>query len=773
MLITNKEFEKLNNKVLLIPGVFKNYFLNLKDTYYNINIKLITHEEIINTIYYSYNDLLILEIMLKYKYSLKYSIKLVDIISKINDTNKLKLIPRRDWFDYYDEIFSYFVKNKDIYFQNLSAEDIVLFNPFNDNEIEKCLTFYKKEVTNHFEIKYEENDLSYYYFEDIESELQYVFNDIYKKLNSGVDINNILIYCNNSLYYYYLERYSKIYNLQLEGINPKRLSDFSLTKLFLSLLKEKEINEVFNLLDSSIKSDEDRTILNQIKVALSILDNLEHFNIKEHLWIINEILDNTEYKRPKYINVINVINKYQIIDENKYLYILSFDNKHFPKKPENNGILNDEELSLLDIINDHEKYLINYNKLQYFLKFNKNITITFSRTHSGTIFFPSLLIKRGIENNLINEFFIPKEVELIYSQNHSKSNIDNTIDAFYHSIFQNQIFEKYSHKFSHFVINKEDVRKYSYTKIEPFFECNFKYYMKYILKISDYEETLDIILGRIFHEILSNINLTNVNNIEEVANTIFEKYHSEILNTGGNRALTLSKSAFELFLLFLNKYKEIIKGTNIASISNERELVYKFDEIELSGQYDLLITTKSKKIIIIDFKTGTIKFNVDDINTGLNLQLPIYLFLLLNNGYKKEDILGTFLWGVLPKKAYQKDEFFEKEFNSETKLDGIFTLDEGEMFNTIDKEFIKVGKQNKKQFDEQLILTNFVKSLNEITEELIKEADGKIVNNDLKINPKSSDVCTYCPYYLACYKKYADYQEKEIEEEEEKDDQAN
>jgi len=59
----------------------------------------------------------------------------------------------------------------------------------------------------------------------------------------------------------------------------------------------------------------------------------------------------------------------------------------------------------------------------------------------------------------------------------------------------------------------------SYSSIDRFFHCQFRYYLQDVLKISKYEETLSTIIGNVFHAVLARCFQENFD---------FEKvYHAE------------------------------------------------------------------------------------------------------------------------------------------------------------------------------------------------------------------------------------------------------
>ena len=142
----------------------------------------------------------------------------------------------------------------------------------------------------------------------------------------------------------------------------------------------------------------------------------------------------------------------------------------------------------------------------------------------------------------------------------------NTINSELPILNSNYTLEKYNNKFTG--ININSLYKYlnnklnlSYTSLNNYYKCSFRYYIENILKLNVYEETFMQIVGDIFHEVLQNIFNTSKS---------FDDLYIEVVNK-----YEYNYSKKELF--FLDKLKKellfiidtINNHNNFTNLDNE------------------------------------------------------------------------------------------------------------------------------------------------------------------------------------------------------------
>ena len=298
-----------------------------------------------------------------------------------------------------------------------------------------------------------------------------------------------------------------------------------------------------------------------------------------------------------------------------------------------------------------------------------------------------------------------------------------------------------------------------------FYNYQLKYYLNNILKLKDTKNNFNLFIGNIFHYILSKIYNEDFD-FEKEYSTFIE---NEVISSKDSILLIKIKEILRNATLNIkNQYKYM----NLKEIYTEESIQVELDDAIFNGKIDKIMIGEYKEekyAIVVDYKTGNNDFNggIENIKNGLNLQLPIYLYLLKNSEHFKDKKIAGF---YLQKVYYESDENPDKKYY----LDG-YTINDDAIADIVcscreDKSlsFIKETKKGSyidlKDIEEQI----------NIAEDKIKEAIKSILLADFKINPKkiskSNDEssCKNCPFKEICYVENKDYQL--LQEDEEGDD---
>lgn len=249
-------------------------------------------------------------------------------------------------------------------------------------------------------------------------------------------------------------------------------------------------------------------------------------------------------------------------------------------------------------------------------------------------------------------------------------------DAFAESPYTGSIFNELSEEAKKNLAEQKE-KQYSASQLEEYAKCPFQYFVKRILQLEAVEEPTEELesfeLGSIVHSILyefyqtinqKNIILSNCDNetfrqaekmIFEIAENKIEKlrlYSSffflereRILGIAGNRKNSILykfleeerkvKEGFEpkYFELEFGKFKNS-DGDNYNHITVE--------DVNVRGKIDRIDLDESRDYYkVIDYKLGGKKPSKRDIETGISLQLPLYVYASkilieaeLNKNYK-------------------------------------------------------------------------------------------------------------------------------------------
>ena len=417
-------------------------------------------------------------------------------------------------------------------------------------------------------------------------------------------------------------------------------------------------------------------------------------------------------------------------------------------------------LHIVDKINSLRNIIITYKEKDYFnsylvspiiynLKYKINDEYNYNYNNS-------------LQNNLLN-LSISLDKLIKYGTKDERLNI-------LYSNYKNINYRTYDNTFKG--INKQDLYNYlnntltlSYSSIQSYNECAFKYYLKNILKVNDNVDSFKAKIGTIFHEILSNIYKENYNYTQE--------YKNKIKDFSTNKERFLATNLTQELNYVVDTIHEQEKYIELKDELTEMKIKINIDSninINFIGIIDKL---KIKKLdndyfaVVIDYKTGSPDTSLKNINYGLNMQLPIY-FYLLNRSDKFKNVIpvGMYYQKILSNKLINsKDE--EKEKKDFFKLEG-YSNSNTEILDKFDKSYndsqiIKSMKTTQNGFYaySKIMSSQEFKKLDEIIDNKIHDVINKINEADFSIDPKKIDKknisCEFCSYKDICFK-----QEKDI-----------
>ena len=206
------------------------------------------------------------------------------------------------------------------------------------------------------------------------------------------------------------------------------------------------------------------------------------------------------------------------------------------------------------------------------------------------------------------------------------------------------------------------------TKMDQYVRCHFSYFCRHALELREIGSASfnRANTGTFIHQLLETFIKTVIDNdavntelpleeIEKIIKQAAKKYTDDILgnhNTPSKRlshlfdrltrlavfmAAALHKELLESS--FVPKYLEMDIGTDSKCILPSPQLKLKDGScVTLSGKVDRLDIFKSNNTVyvkVIDYKTGSKTFSIDDIESGLNTQLLLYLFTICNTKSEK------------------------------------------------------------------------------------------------------------------------------------------
>lgn len=760
-----------DNTVLIIPSNIKESLIEkLRKDNKLLDITFITKNEFIKKVTFDYDNKSIYYLM--NKYNIKYEVAKVylDNIYYIEDKNY-----KSNKLNFLVNIKKELIENDllilDKYYTNyLKTKNICVYGfDYIDKYFKKILDkFNNVEIINKKYNKYEINTI--YEFETKEEEIEYVACSICNIIENKIDINKIKLVI-PSEYNNYIEKIFKEYNI------PINLTKTSIYNTYIG-----------NYFIENIESDINNTLLKIENMDTDIYNKIINI-LNKYTWCedYTKVLELLKYDlKNTYItnNLVNSIETISLKDNNinddDYIFVLGFNQGSLPIIYKDEEYITDNICNEVDIETTKEKNIKEKEIILNNLTSIKNLTITYKLKSNTDTYYIS---------NLYDE--INCKIERIKEDNYKYSNIRNKIkltkklddltkygkiDKDLGLLYNNYKIDYKSFDNKYTKIDKNNLHKFlnnklllSYSSLDNYNKCAFRYYLSNILKISIYEETFMTNIGTIFHEVLSKMNNDNFN--------LDIEYEISINNL--NKEFTIKEK------FFLNKLKKelefiietIKKQTELSDLDNYlyEEKIYTNIEgninITFMGIVDKIMYKEypDKTIVaIIDYKTGNPNTNLNNVIYGLDMQLPIYLYLAKNtNKLKNVEIAGFYLQKILNNeitKDYKNS--YDKLKEDNLKLVGYSNdnIDILSKFDTTyeDSRVVKSLKTSSKGFYaySKTINNDNIDKIVNIIENKIKENAKDIEEANFDINPKKQkdDLigCKFCKFNDICFKKEED-----------------
>lgn len=741
-----------------------------------LKAKIITIEELVKNYNLNYDNKAIYYLMKKYSYTLDVAKmylsnitsidvsdsdlpkvkKLLELKNELLNTNLLTINNR--WIEY--------LKGKNIVLydlDNLSKEEITLIEKLKKYNNIITYTEEKKQYP-HKEIIVCNNEID---------EINYTASKIANLLKSGIDIKKIKIYASSS-YEDALQRIFTWYHIPI-SFERSSLYTTEIGQTFLENLSAsptealKTIEEKYNL-----KNQKNLDIYNQL---INILNNYTWCDTTEYLKIlVEEELKTTKVKNEKNINSLAIIDSLDAKDEDDYILIVGFNQGEIPSTYKDEEYLSDKEKSILGLETASEKNKRNYNIWLKNINETKNLIITMKKNNrDGECYISSLNDDLNLEqkdameefnhSNLYNKLELSKKLDTLIKYNEKEENLD----VLYHH-YKNIGYRNFNNTYTK--ISKERIKKYlnnkltlSYSSMNTYYQCAFRYYLSNILKLNIYEETFYTIIGNLYHHILSLVFTKEINMHIEYQNYI----KSQTYPFNAKELYFLEKLEGELVYI-IETIKEQNKNNQLTKIYTEEKIEIPFSKEDMNiifkGYVDkIMLDDDETKLAIIDYKTGNPDLNLNNVIYGLDLQLPVYIYLALYR-FKDARVVGFYLQKILnPIMKKDKKHTLKEQKEEQLKLQGYSNSDLSLLKefdpNYENSNMIKgmhmtaKGLSTKKVFDDITI-----DKLQEITESKIKESSQKIIDSEFDINPKRIGMdnvgCSYCSFKSICFMKESD-----------------
>ena len=744
MKVSDKMLEQVNNGDLIITEnknkVLK-YFSSKRKL---INLKIMTKQEFVNHYFGKIKNEAIYYLMKKYQYCYDIAVTYLKNFLWIEEL-------------YHELKQNNLIEENPLFKKNIKR--IVLLeqvDPFIQKEIEKYEHIeFLEEIQNNNPVIYE--------LETLEEEVNYMFLTI-SNLLKQTTIQKIYIIDYNKEYQNMIRRYSFLYHITINFNEGKDIYGLIEVQKFLKSLEN-------NSLEEALKEITTKEILNIVIDICNQFSDCEDKNI--FIEIIKQKIRQTKIYPKKKKNAINIASLEEIEKDN-YYFLIGFNQGIMPLIYKNEDLLSDKEKKKKLIFTSDQKNKLEKMKIIKLIKNTDHLFISYKLKSYSEEYYPSPLIdelelqvcRPNIKNysysNLYNQLDLSKKLDSFIKFN--EKNLD--LNLLYHS-YPTIPYLTYDNSY-HSIANS-DFQKYtngklllSYSSLDHYNRCGFRYYISNLLKLNKYEETFMTLIGNLFHYILS---------IAFSDNFDFEREFEDYIK---DKQLT-NKEKF-----FINKLKEDLKYTidiikeqdKTTSLKNalyeQKIFVSQNHKIQVTfmGIIDKLKYCEENGqtiVAIIDYKTGTPDINLNNSIYGIEMQLPIYLYLAKNSKLKNVQIAGFYLQKIIHNKLPYQKENYESAKKKLYRLDG-YSNDNIEILKQFDSNYsdssmIKGMKLSSKGFYAytKVLNQNQMNKLEQLTKEKIKETTDNILNLQFDINPKKIGQnligCEFCSFKDICYQR--------------------
>lgn len=732
-------------KIIICNNEYKKKYLKANQILNDV--KFYTLDDFLCHYYCSYDERSILYLINKYE--LKYEIaenylnNLLYLEIKNYNNKKLDYLIslKKELIDknllIFDNNFKSYIKNKEIeIYYNLNKEQKYLLRNID------------------YKIIINKNNYlpSIYEFDNIKDEIRFVAYKISCLIDNNIDINKIKLTNVNKEYINLINEVFSFYNLKIDKYNTSPLYSTVIGKTFYDNLSSVE---------EAIKSIEMYRNKETYNKIISICNKYALF---DDLTLVKHELENTNITTKEYKNAIQVVDYNNYHFEDEYVFMLSFNQGIIPITYKDEKFISD---------NDKLEYMDSTNELNIKEKQNtldiihsiKNLTITYKLKTDFDVYYPSSLIEELNVNPIKNY----QDYNFSYSKIDNELKLACLLDDFIKfdlkppqlSLLFNNFsipYNTYTNKFTG--INKTKLKDYiaslkefnlSYSTIDLYNRCAFRFYLSKILEIKDSDNNFGKILGSLIHDILSK---DNIDIRKESENYI----RSLNINLSNANKFFINKFINDIIYI-IDILKQQEKYTDLKQVSKEEKIKINIkDNINFIGFIDKIIYdvfNDETILAIIDYKSYIKSPSLKYLNYGIDIQLPTYMYLAKNK-YKNVKFAGFYLQNTTNKDNLKLIGFTNKDKKVVEKLDKTYQ-------NSLLLDGVKVnndGTFSQNTLKKMLSLEEF-ENIISIVKNIINSNTNDILNAKFNINPKYDNEnigCNFCCFKDICFKKEADYE---------------
>ena len=603
---------------------------------------------------------------------------------------------------------------------------------------------------------------------DIEEEVNNVIVKILELVDNKVSLNHIFLTNISADYFYTLKKLFKMYNIPLELNENISINSVPVIKEYFITKKLPEYN------------NENKNI---IKPFISLLNKYTSISgSKYYKEILKEELKKTYILPPKYQESIKVKDFSNLeVEDDDYVFLLGFNEGVLPLLHKDEDYLSDSDKGILGMPTSVLENEISKKRTYQKITNIKNIYMSYKLHSFDDEFYPSSMIedysmnvsKTPLQNMHLSNSYNRRKLCLLLDEYNKYKVIHSDLKTL-QKTYKDIMYNSYNHSFKS--ISNLDYLNYihkplklSYTSINSYNLCPFSYYLKYVLKIDPFEESFQALVGSLYHKVLSTCFDENFD-----FEYIWQEFlQNKILSAKENFLLKrLKKELLEI----IEVLKEQKMYTDFKNAYYEKEITiplakYKIDSY-FTGIIDKIMFYQNMDdtyYALIDYKTGSFPTSLNNLKYGLDMQLPIYLYLVENSEVFKNPIFAGFYFQKvsLGSITTTNSKDYKAVVEDKLKLKGYSTSDE-DILSHFDHNYTKsniisgmsITKNGFSRYAKLLSEEDVYNILN-YTKDKIEKSLINIIDSNFDIKPKviqdDYKACKNCKFKDICYKVEEDY----------------
>lgn len=757
--------------ILIVPSNSKKeVLLQMKSGKNLSSYKLFTMEEIKKNLYFDYDEKTIAYVMEKYECKPDIARMYIENLYYISGAYKQKKLSflatlkkelEQEHLLYYNPFFSKF----------LASYSVVIAKEVKSNEIKRIEEDLKKYTTVTFE---EEKKKDYIptiaHLHTLNEEVSFVASKIASLIKQNIRPNHIFL-CN--LDEEYRIEIEKIFSLFHIPVSLKNTNSIITTLFIKDCLKEMETSfeDAFSRIKERIKTEEEQKLYNLLIRIVNKYVVINNKKIQKEL-ILDEIKRTTIPKTEKENTVVEVDFLTYPFQKEDYVFLLHFNQGSIPRIVKDEDYLNDylkQELGLeTSCVQNKKSRMYTLQTIEN----TKNLIISFIDTSLSATYYPSSLLEEFsyelyTPHKSFSHSHVYNKMQLVAYQDLFKKY--NVVDKNLMRLRNTYTLKKYDSSFKG--IDEEKIKQYvnqelklSYTSLNNYYKCSFRYYLSHILKLDIFEETFMVTIGNIFHKVLEQVFTSPTSFDALYQQAVFEMKEEYTVK----ERFFLKKLKEELRFI-IKTIEEQNSYTNLKEEVYEEQIVTNIAgniKITFSGKIDKIKYKQEDEktyVAIIDYKTGNPELNLNHTIYGLDMQLPIYIYLVKHSDkIKNVEVAGFYLQKIVnnqivadTKHTYEelrKDQLKLQGYSNEN-FDVIQEFDSSFMDSNVIKS-LKVSKTGFYPYS-KVLSTHQIERLISLAEENIKSGADAILHADFSINPKviggKNIGCEFCKFHDICY----------------------